>query len=57
MAFKFKTGGPKPVMTELESLLESSAKDPKTHLGMSFKIVDVGIGDLDPGLYKHQCYV
>ena len=51
MGFKFKAVGSKPVMTELESLLESSAKGPKKLLGISFKINDVVISDLDPGSY------
>ena len=47
MGFKFKTGRPKPVMKvrELVSLLESSAKGPKKHVGVSFEIVDVVISD------------
>ena len=56
MGFKFNTGKPKPVMKvkELVSLLESSAKGPKKHLGKPFEIADVVIGDLDPGSYKDQ---
>ena len=57
MGFKFKTGGPKPVMVELKSLLESNEKGPKKLLGMSYRVVYVGISDLDPGSFKHQCYL
>ena len=57
MGFKFKSTMPVIRVTELESLLESSAKGPNKLLGMSFEIADVGISDFDPGSYKHQYYL
>ena len=44
-------------MIELKSLLESTAKDPKQLMLMSFEIADVGISEFDPGSFKHQYYV